>query len=121
MLSEQSAGGALVGGPAEKHHKILVGRQARRAGRAATRLAVPLDHHLEVLARHHHRSIPRTIGALDQLEQIASEGRLPLAVAVQRREGLVHRTVPGAEYVDEVLRRTVAEGEMAAGRLDLPL
>ena len=41
---------------------------ARRAGRAATRLAVPLDHHLEVLARHHHRSIPRTIAALDQLE-----------------------------------------------------
>src|SRR5438270_8821698 len=93
----------------------------RRAGRAGTRLAVPLDHHLEVLARHHHRFITGTIAALDELEQFAPEGRLPLAVAVQRREGLVHRAVPGSEDLDEVLRRTVAEGEMAAGRLDLSL
>src|SRR6266850_7747867 len=94
-------------------------RRRHLPGRAR-RSAVPLDHHLEVLARHHHRPIPGTIAAPDQLEQIAPEDRLPLAVAVQRPEGLVHRAIPGAEHLDEVLRRTVAEGEMAAGRLDLP-
>src|ERR1700730_4455976 len=47
-----------------------------RAVSAVRALAVPLDHDLEVLAGQDHRPVARTIAALDQVEQIAPEGRL---------------------------------------------
>src|SRR5258706_2566399 len=67
--------------------------------------AFPLDHHLEIFAGQDQRSVPRAIAALDQPEQLAGEGRLPFRVGVERREGLVHRAIPGAEDLDEVPRR----------------
>ena len=43
--------------------------------------------------------------------QVGGQRRLP--GRVQRQEGLVHRAVPGAEHLDEVGRRAVAEDEAA--------
>src|SRR5947208_7386386 len=69
--------------------------------------ALPLDHHLEIFAGQDQRCVPRAIAALDQLEQLAGEGHLPVRVGVERREGLVHRAIPGSEDLDEMLRRPV--------------
>src|SRR5438552_8366428 len=80
--------------------------------------ALPLDHHLEIFARQHQRSVPRAIAALDQLEQLAGESRLAFRIGIERREGPVHRAVPGAEDLDEVLRRSIAEEEVTAERVD---
>src|SRR5438067_2431139 len=80
--------------------------------------ALPLDHHLEIFAGQDQRCVPRAIAPLDHLEQLAGERRLPLRIGVELREGLVDRAIPGAEDLDEVLRRPVAEEEMAADRVD---
>src|SRR5690242_14529030 len=73
--------------------------------------------HLKILARHCQRLASAGIEALEQVGQVASEAGLPLGV--ERREGFEHRAVVGAEDLDKMLGRAIAEYKEALGGRDL--
>ncbi|CAI09825.1 hypothetical protein ebA6470 [Aromatoleum aromaticum EbN1] len=78
---------------------------------------LPRDHHFEVFTGNHQRIRPRRIAGFEQLQQVGVKLRLP--VAVQRREGLVRRSVVGAEDLDPVGRGAEAEVERPARAADV--
>src|SRR6185436_9362147 len=76
--------------------------------------ALLLDDDLQVLGRQDQCTVAGAVAARRQVEQLGVEDRLPDRVGLERREGAVHRAVPGAEDIHEVLGRSIAEGKMAA-------
>src|SRR5262245_48047198 len=100
---------------------IREGAQDRAAAEAAAggccrdRSAL-YDHYFEVLGRRDQGRVAADVEFGGEVEDVLLEPGL--AVGRQRGEGLVHGPVPGAEHVDEMLRRPVAEGELAGGRVD---
>src|SRR5471030_2473733 len=77
----------------ERDHHPTIGLQASRQ----SGFSLSLDHDFEVLARQHQRAVARTVAALHERQQVLGEGSLLLGV--ESAEGLVHRTVVGAEHV----------------------
>jgi len=70
------------------------------------------DDDLQLFARHGQRGRAALVELLQQFDQIAGERRL--TIRVERPERLQHRTVVGAEDLQPVLRRTLAEDEAAS-------
>src|SRR5262249_58128478 len=71
----------------------------------------PSDDNFEIFAGYDHRLIPRTVEPFDQCEQIV--GQHCLRLVIEGAERLQEGTVVGLEYVDPVLRRSVAQHEVA--------
>ena len=60
------------------------------------------DDRLQVFARHDHRRVVAAVEFANQVAQILFETEL--AILRQAGERPVHRTVPGAEHIDPVIR-----------------
>src|SRR6476619_714926 len=69
-----------------------------RSVRSALSRSTPLHNDFDVLARHDQRTGPGDVVAIQELDQVLFQGRS--LVRSQRRECLVNRAVPRAEYVD---------------------
>ena len=75
------------------------------------------DHYFEVLARDDGRRVAAGVEVADQRVQVVVE--LLLLLRGQAGERVVHGAVPGAEHVDPVLSRLVAEDEIALRGVDV--
>src|SRR5260370_39660557 len=93
--------------------RLSVFRLARKSG-----FSLSLDHDFKVLARQHQRTVARTVAALHKRQQVLGESSLLLGA--KSAEGLIDRTVVGADHAEPVSRRAVTDDKLAAGPPRLP-